>query len=132
LEVLVVVDPDPAWNIEGKHFRNVTAAYDETGTPCLSFTMSSAGGKIMEYVTGSHLPDHDRGTYYQLGIVFDGRLISAPRIMSAISDRGRITGRFTKEEVDTMVAVLQAGELPVALSPEPVSRQAVPPGAGVK
>jgi SecD/SecF fusion protein len=128
LEVLVVLDPDPAFNVQGKHFGRVTAAYDETGYPCLNFTMTSEGAKVMQYVTGAHLPDQYGTIYYQLGIVFDGRLISAPRIMNTISDRGRIAGRFTKEEVDTMVAILQAGELPAALSPEPVSRQVVPPG----
>jgi SecD/SecF fusion protein len=75
----------------------------------------------MEGLTSINLPDERRGTYRLLGIVLDGTLLSAPRVMSTISGSGRITGQFTPEEVDFIVGVLQAGSLPVDLGDAPIT-----------
>ena len=55
-----------------------------------------------------------------MGIILDGELYSAPSINSTIFDRGEITGRFTRAEVDDLVKVLNAGSLPAALTKDPV------------
>lgn len=48
----------------------------------------------------------------QLGIVFDGRVKSAPTIMDRIGATGRITGTYTQAEVENLVIILNKGELP--------------------
>jgi SecD/SecF fusion protein len=68
-------------------------------------------------LTGSHLPDEKGDFSYALGIILDGKLYSATRIMSTIRDRGEITGSFTHEQVDDLVRVLNAGSLPVKIRP---------------
>jgi len=51
----------------------------------------------------------------KLGIILNGRLVSAPAIRATIRDRGEITGSFTKQEVRDLAAVLNAGPMPVAI-----------------
>jgi SecD/SecF fusion protein len=55
-----------------------------------------------------------------MGIILDDVLLSAPAIMSPISGAGQITGNFTRDQVDFIVHVLKAGELPFPLNEEPV------------
>ena len=73
-------------------------------------------------MTSSHLPDIASGFTYKLGIVLDGQLYSAPSIQSTITNRGEITGSFTRQEVQDLVNVLNAGSLPAALSKEPIEK----------
>ncbi len=47
-----------------------------------------------------------------LAIVLDGTIRSAPRIQSKITDRGQITGRFTKETAENLAIALRSGALP--------------------
>jgi len=72
-------------------------------TPTLFFKMSdpTAFGRF----TAAHLNQ-------SLGIYLDDRLISAPELMSPISDSGMITGNFDARELDFIAAVLDAGPLP--------------------
>ena len=127
LEVLVVVDEDPELNLQGKHLASISEAVGETARPCLNFSVTDQGAKILATVTSSNLPDRQTGLRRKLGIIFDDRLISAPRIMSTIRDRGRITGDFTREEIQFLAAILQAGELPTPLCKEPVETIVVKP-----
>ena len=49
-------------------------------------------------------------------IVFDGRIVSAPRIVTPITaGNGEITGSFTPEEADHMAIILRSGALPAPL-----------------
>jgi plastocyanin len=72
-------------------------------TPTLFLKMSdpTAFGRF----TAAHLNQ-------SLGIYLDDRLISAPELMSPISDSGMITGNFDARELDFIAAVLDAGPLP--------------------
>jgi preprotein translocase subunit SecD len=51
-----------------------------------------------------------------LAIILDGRVVSAPRIESRITDEGRITGSFTSQEVSDLALVLRSGALPASMS----------------
>jgi len=66
-------------------------------------------------LTGDHLPDKSTGFSYKLGIILDGELQSAPSIRSVISNRGEITGTFTKQDVSDLADILNAGSLPMRL-----------------
>jgi SecD/SecF fusion protein len=86
----------------------------------------------MAALTNLNLPDKDTDFHRRLGIVLDNELLSAPRIMSVIADRGRITGRFTQEEVNFLVRVLRAGKLPAVLNKEPISENIIGPILGAQ
>ncbi len=96
--------------------------------PCLNFRMAPKGAVLLAALTGANLPDAATGEAAQMGIILDGRLVSAPRVNGRISERGQITGDFTQEEVDILAAVLKAGALPLKVDPIPQSLTVVPQG----
>jgi preprotein translocase subunit SecD len=54
------------------------------------------------------------GVQNQFAIVLDGRVISAPRTLSAITDgRPQISGSFTQESAETLADQLKFGALPI-------------------
>jgi hypothetical protein len=69
-------------------------------------------------LTGRNAPDGE--FQRQLGILLDNELLSAPSIQERIHEHGRITGKFTREEVDFLVNILEAGSLPVLLDRDPM------------
>ena len=112
LEVLVVQDQ---FNVDWRYLKSVSPGVDSRGKPCVDFTFDARGGKLFGGLTGNNLPDEATGFARKIGIILDGRLDSAPAIRGTIRQRGVITGRFTKQEVEDLVAVLNAGTLPVRI-----------------
>jgi SecD/SecF fusion protein len=122
-EIDILMAYDDGFDVKGEHLGVVTQGRDETLRPCVHFNMKAAAAGRMGGLTGSARPE---GDFYQLlGIMLDGKLLSAPRVMSTISDRGQITGNFTVEEVERLVGVLQAGSLPAALKPTPINENQI-------
>ena len=70
--------------------------------------MTSDGAKSFGRLTGANI---DR----RLAIVLDGKVQSAPTIQSRITEAGRITGRFTRQEANDLSIVLRAGALPAPI-----------------
>jgi SecD/SecF fusion protein len=123
VEVLVIID---SLNVAGNDLSRVSASHDDaTLSPCVSFNLNARGAGKFGVLTKQNLPDPANGLESRLGIVLDDNLESAPVIQSQITSNGQITGRFTQEEVDTLVEILNAGSLPAALKAEPISEQRV-------
>ena len=83
----------------------------EFGLPEVSFRLNKEGAKAFGRLTGSNINR-------RLAIVLDGKVQSAPVIQSRITDAGRITGRFTREEAHDLAIVLRAGALPAPIAIE--------------
>ena len=117
-EFLVVDDP---FNVTGKYLTRADSGVDEGGWKVL-FTFNHRGGRLFGALTARNLPDKTQDFNRHLGIVLDGKLQSAPTIQETITRRGQISGRsFTSQDVEDLVAVLNAGKLPTTLSEKPVS-----------
>lgn len=123
IDVLMIVDQD--LHVTGEHLGMCSRGYDETMRPMVRFSTKGQGIGLMASLTGSNLPDKQRDDYQRMAILLDGRTLSAPRIMSTISDRGQITGDFTKQEVDFLVGILHAGSLPAAVNENPISENQI-------
>ena len=123
VDILMAVDPEEAFHVTGDDLASMGASFDEQMMPCVNFSMSSVGGGSTRFgnLTRENLPDKETNFHRLLGIVLDDQLLSAPRIVSTISDRGRITGRFTEEEVSFLVGILRAGRLTTTLEKNPLS-----------
>lgn len=80
----------------------------EMGLPEVSFSLNRDGAREFSRLTGANINR-------RLAIVLDGVVQSAPTIQSRISDAGRITGRFTREEANDLAIVLRAGALPAPI-----------------
>jgi preprotein translocase subunit SecD len=114
LEPEITVTPTPEARIfhtviVGRHLESAQVGQDEYGRPQISFTLTEEGRQIFAAFTSANV-----GSY--LAIALDGRIISCPRIETAITEAtGRITGEFSLAEARNLVVQLRYGALPVPL-----------------
>jgi len=92
------------------------------GRPEVNFTLDRQGARIFSRLSGANINK-------QLAIVLDGRVVSAPRIQTKISDgRGRITGIPEMDEAKMIAIVLRVGALPAPV--QIVEERTVGPSLG--
>ena len=121
IEVLTIVDP--LLDIKGEDLAFAASTFDENGRPAVAFTLTDAGSGRFFALTTNNAPVGTRQR--QLGIVLDDNLLSAPSLQQPISKEGRITGNFTREEVESLVQILKAGQLPAALTKQPIAENQI-------
>lgn len=121
---ILALEPREEMNVEGKHLVNIMPSTDTMGRPCVQFSLRGEGVSRMHKLTNRYKPT-DNGTKFQLGIVIDEQLHTAPSINSVISSSGIIKGRFTQKEINDLIVMLQSGRIDVALNPVPISKQFV-------
>lgn len=94
----------------GSYLRTASVAFNQTtNQPYIQFTLTDDGAKIFADYTAKNV-----GKF--LTITLDKRVISSPRINSAIpSGSGIIEGQFTRDQANNLVLQLKYGALPVPL-----------------
>ena len=99
----------------GTQVKNATAAIDQQGSGgwfvSLDFNKEGSGkfSTVTQRVVSLAAPQN------QVAIVLDGLVVSAPRIISAITGgSAQITGDFTQQEASDLANVLKYGSLPLA------------------
>jgi preprotein translocase subunit SecD len=95
--------------ITGRDLKNARPGLGQFNEPVVHFSLSAEGAKLFGEATGANV---GRG----LAILLDGKVVSAPRINSRITDSGVIEGRFTQKEVEDLSAVLRSGALPAGIT----------------
>jgi preprotein translocase subunit SecD len=95
--------------ITGRDLKNARPGLGQFNEPVVHFSLSAEGAKLFGDATGANV---GRG----LAIVLDGKVVSAPRINSRITDSGVIEGRFAQKEVEDLSAVLRSGALPAGIT----------------
>jgi SecD/SecF fusion protein len=120
LELLVLAPESESRDVTDKDIRRAWTSASLDGGWEIDFRFSAAGGKKFGGLTGEHLPADD-GFKYKLAIVLDDRVVSAPSLVSQISDSGRISGDFNKREAEELAQLINDGALPAVLDPTPVS-----------
>jgi preprotein translocase subunit SecD len=106
----------PVWVVKrrsvvtGEMLTGASGAHDENNAPAVAFSFNAQGSQRFAQVTSQSV-----GKLF--AIVLDKRIISAPRINSAITGgSGIITGRFTEESAHDMALLLKTGALPAPLN----------------
>ena len=128
VDFLVMIDP---MNVHG--VESASAKPDQGGTGWLvAFNFEADRARRFGNLTSHNQKDEETGQTRQLGIVLDGKLLSAPALQAVISSSGQITGGFTKAETQWLASVLNAGSLPAALSENPISEKGQSPTLGKK
>ena len=91
--------------------------------PSVNFSFNNEGARLFGSITRKNIPTGQGDTQIKrhLAIILDDQVMSAPTINSVITNSGQITGEFTRKEVDGLVNVLRAGQLPATLKQQPVS-----------
>ena len=121
LEVLMIYNA--SLDVTGSDLAFAASTFDQNGAPAVAFTLTDVGSGKFFALTTNNSP---RGNVQsQLGIVLDDSLLSAPNILQPIRKDGRITGNFTREEVDSLVQILKAGQLPAALTKQPIAENQI-------
>jgi protein-export membrane protein SecD len=92
----------------GEILRSAVATQDQFNQWQINFELTSAGSQKFGEYTRAHIGQ-------PLVIVLDGRVLSAPTIQAVITDRGQITGRFTRTEAESLAIQMSYGALPIPL-----------------
>ena len=94
----------------GADLKNVSVRPNQTGSGYeIAFELTDKGAKIFGDYTSKNVGKI-------LGIVLDGKVISAPRVNSPITDgQGVITGDFTLESANDLAIQMRYGSLPIPL-----------------
>jgi SecD/SecF fusion protein len=109
--------------VQGEDLTDATPGFDSrTQEPVVNFRFDIRGGQKFGEVTSENV-----GKLF--AIVLDGKVISAPRILSPITGgSGQISGHFTVEAANNLAILLRAGALPAKLTI--VEERTVGPGLG--
>ena len=95
--------------VTGRDLRDARALTGEGGFGWeTSFVLTQDAATRFQRFTGANIGN-------RLAIVLDNVVLSAPRIDSAISDQGRITGASSHEEAGDLALNLRAGALPAGI-----------------
>ena len=118
-------------DVTGEYLKRASSGVDERGRPQVNFTFNAKGAFKFGQLTGKHVPNA-ADQKYRLGILLDKKLLSAPSINTKITGSGVIEGIPTKQEVDFLVGILNAGHLPATLNKDPISRETISPTLGAE
>jgi len=104
--------PEKIWHtvMTGAELKAVNVQPDPTGKSYeIAFELTDEGAKIFGDYTSKNVGKI-------LGIALDGKIISAPRVNSPITDgRGVITGDFTLQSANDLAIQMRYGSLPIPL-----------------
>jgi SecD/SecF fusion protein len=109
--------------VQGEDLTDAQPGFDpRTQEPIVNFRFNIRGGQRFGEVTSENV-----GKLF--AIILDGKVISAPRIISPITGgSGQISGHFTVEAANNLSILLRAGALPAKLTI--VEERTVGPGLG--
>lgn len=116
-------DPEKDKAVTGKYLVNADQTMDRRGGLAVGFHFNQQGGMLFGDLTARNAPEKEGqgGFRRYLAIILDNQIESAPRLNARITTDGVIEGNFSKVEVDRLVRILRAGQLPATLKPQPVS-----------
>ncbi len=104
--------PQKVWHtvMTGADLKSVQVVPNQTGNGYeIAFELTTKGAKIFADYTSKNVGKI-------LGIVLDGKIISAPRVQSPITDgHGVITGNFTLQSANDLAIQMRYGSLPIPL-----------------
>ena len=116
--------------LTGASITNAATGFDENGMPQVNISLDSEGGRKINGVTKRLSTERPKGRLAVAFIEYKTRyelingervakqfkveeVITAPTVQSPLSDRFRITGRFSQAEAQNLSLLLRAGALAV-------------------
>jgi preprotein translocase subunit SecD len=104
-------------NVTGEYLTKAIRSRDGQNRPAIQFSLNRDGAARIETLTGQNLPNvGGPNLRRRLGIILDKQLLSAPMILSRISDSAAISGgSMSDREVDNIVTILNSGSLPCSI-----------------
>ncbi|MBI1345220.1 protein translocase subunit SecD [bacterium] len=130
LQFLVIHEP-PDRAVTGRYLTRVSPAMDNNGQLAVSFNFNARGSQLFSVLTGRYQPDASDGFQRRLAVLLNGEVQTAPNLKDRITGSGQISGNFSKQEIDDLINVLNAGALEVPLIRQPVSEFTISPTLGI-
>ena len=121
--IQVLMSVDAQLDVTGEDLAFAATGFDNDGSPSVRFKLTDSGSGRFLALTTNNAPDGQHLRF--LGIVLDDALLSAPSIRSPIQGDGQITGNFSTAEVENLVRILKAGQLPAALTKQPIAENQI-------
>ena len=98
--------------VSGENLTRASVGADESGRPAIDFRFDGQGARRFAEATTQNIGR-------PFAIILDGRVISAPTIISPITGgTGQITGSFSIQSAAELVNLLNGGALPAPLTVE--------------
>ena len=95
----------PAAELSDRHIESTSVGDDGAGGSAVSIHLDGRGAKLFEELSGSNVGRH-------IAIVYNGRVMSAPRVNAAIYEGDiMLSGLFSIEECGEIAALLGTGAL---------------------
>ncbi len=95
--------------LTGADLQSVTVTNDNLNNYQIAFALKDSGKQIFADFTSKHVGEY-------LAIVLDGKVISDPKVSTAITEgKGVISGSFTYDSATNLAVQLRYGSLPVPL-----------------
>ena len=101
---------------------------EERGRDSINFGLNGDGSIKMRDFTWEHRPSSEGE--YKMAIVLDDQVHTWPALQDMIQSSGRITGNFSRAEVDDLLINLRSGNIDVALNDNPISSQFIESSLG--
>jgi SecD/SecF fusion protein len=97
-------------DVSGENLANASVGQDQqNGGYVVKFKFDSVGARKMAALTEQNIG-------HRFAVVLDDKVITAPKIISAIPDgSGEITGNFTAQDASDLAVLLNAGALPAPI-----------------
>jgi preprotein translocase subunit SecD len=96
--------------VSGESLVNANVSFDQFNNPSVGFKFDSLGSSLFGESTLKNIGK-------RIAIVLDGKLLSAPKISSAIlGGSGVIQGKFSMPEANQLALMMRSGALPVKLN----------------
>jgi SecD/SecF fusion protein len=116
--------------VTGEYLRRAMPQTDTDGSLAVSFVLDSRGAILFRRLTLAYKPEEDK-FQHRLAILLNNQIQSAPNLREPITDgAGQISGDFSMQEIEELIAVLDAGALPAALNTQPASQYQIGPTLG--
>jgi SecD/SecF fusion protein len=122
-------DPQKGKEITGLYLQSAYRSQDRSGGLAIGFRFNQAGGDRFYDLTSQNAPTRE-GFHRFLAISLDNQIVSAPSLNAKIGTEGIIEGKFSPDEVDRYINVLNSGALPASLKTTPVSENTIGPTLG--
>ena len=103
-----VLESNKNSSVSGDLLKSAKPVFTERGMPAIGFSLNPEGAERMAAITGENIGR-------RIAFVLDDVVIQSPTSQGRISGEGRITGDFTRTDVQKTVHILRGGALPVPL-----------------
>ena len=121
-QILLMEPDDETMRVTGEDLdaSQLTIGLDERGRDSINFGLTADGSDKMFNFTWEHKPSNEGK--FLMAIVLDDQTHTAPQLNDTITRSGRITGNFSRKEVDDLIISLRSGNIDVALNDNPISK----------